>query len=58
MVEATLRAHGDPTCMLALWLIGFEDDGPEQSGEICVCELFGNAPHARPRRPQYRGEGP
>jgi hypothetical protein len=43
MVEATLRASTDPTCMLAFWLIGFEQAGPEQSGEICVCELFGNA---------------
>jgi hypothetical protein len=43
MVEAALRAPADPTCMLAFWLIGFEDVGPAQSGEICVCELFGDA---------------
>ena len=26
--------------MIALWMIGFEDE-PERSGEICVCEIFG-----------------
>ena len=43
LVEATMRASGDPTCMLALWLVGFEEGAPEESGEICVAELFGNA---------------
>lgn len=42
LVEADLRASPDPTVMLALWLIGFEDR-PERSGELCVAELFGNA---------------
>jgi hypothetical protein len=42
-VEATLRAEIDPTTMLAFWLIGFEEDSADQSGEICVIELFGNA---------------
>jgi hypothetical protein len=42
MVEAVLRASPDPTCMLAFWLVGFEEH-PEQSGEICVAELFGSA---------------
>jgi hypothetical protein len=42
-VEATLRASVDPTLMLAFWLVGFEEDGDEQSGEICVVELFGDA---------------
>jgi hypothetical protein len=40
--EAVLRASADPTCMVAFWLVGFEDR-PERSGEICVCELFGHA---------------
>jgi hypothetical protein len=41
LVEATLQASPDPTVMLAFWLVGFAD--PEQdSGEICVVELFGN----------------
>ena len=26
--------------MVALWMIGYEET-PEQSGEICVCEIFG-----------------
>jgi len=43
MVEATLRASPDPTCMLAFWLVGFEEAAGEQSGEICVAELYGNA---------------
>jgi hypothetical protein len=49
MVEAELRADPDPTCMLAFWLIGFEER-PEESGELCVAELFGDAvagPRAR-----------
>ena len=47
LAEAVLRASADPTCMLAFWLVGFEERAPEQSGEICVAELFGNAmgPH-------------
>ena len=31
-----------PRSMAALWLCGFEDE-PEQCGEICVVEIFGNA---------------
>jgi hypothetical protein len=30
----------DPSCMCALWLIGFEDR-PERSAEICLLEIFG-----------------
>ena len=41
LAEAVLRAHPDPTCMLAFWLVGFAGT-PEQSGELCVCELFGD----------------
>jgi hypothetical protein len=41
-VEVTLSASGDPTCMTAVWLVGFEEDSPDDSGEICVAELFGN----------------
>ena len=44
MVEARLRATADPTCMLAVWLVGFEEAAPEQSGEICIAELYGHAP--------------
>jgi hypothetical protein len=52
LIEATLRASPDPTCMLAFWLVGFEEESPEQSGEICVAELFGNA--IGPRRSGVR----
>ncbi|WP_108250020.1 glycoside hydrolase family 16 protein [Planctomonas deserti] len=43
LVEATLQATADPTCMLAIWLVGLEESSPEDSGEICVAELFGHA---------------
>jgi hypothetical protein len=49
-VEAVLRASDDPTCMLAFWLVGFEQESPEHSGEICVAEIFGNAIGARRSR--------
>jgi hypothetical protein len=52
LVEASLRASADPTCMLAVWLVGFEGDAPDQSGEICVAELYGNA--IGPRRSNVR----
>jgi Glycosyl hydrolases family 16 len=34
------RASDDPDCMVAMWMIGYEDQ-PENSGELCVCEIFG-----------------
>lgn len=52
LIEAVLRASPDPTCMLAFWLVGFEEGSGEQSGEICVAELFGNA--IGPRRSRLR----
>lgn len=42
-VQATMRASPDPTCMLAIWLVGLESASPEDSGEVCIAELFGNA---------------
>lgn len=39
-IETCLKAVALPGYMAALWLMGFEET-PEQSGEICVCELFG-----------------
>jgi hypothetical protein len=39
-IETRLRALDDPRCMVALWMIGYEDE-PERSAEICVCEIFG-----------------
>jgi hypothetical protein len=46
-VQVTATASPDPTCMLGIWLVGFEADSPEQSGEICLAELFGDriGPH-------------
>ena len=43
LVEARLRATPDPTCMLAVWLVGLEEAAPDQSGEICIAELYGSA---------------
>jgi hypothetical protein len=40
IVETRLRATADPRAMVALWMIGYEDQ-PERSGEICVVEIFG-----------------
>jgi hypothetical protein len=40
LVEVRMTALPDPSCMVALWMIGFED-APERSAEICVCEIFG-----------------
>src|SRR3954452_20627137 len=40
LFELRARAIADPTNMVALWMIGYED-APERSGEICICEIFG-----------------
>jgi hypothetical protein len=39
-IETRAIAIADPEAMVALWMIGFEDE-PEHSGEICICEIFG-----------------
>jgi hypothetical protein len=39
-IEVRAKAVADPRCMVALWMIGVGDP-PEQSAEICVCEIFG-----------------
>ena len=39
-IELRARFGDDPRTMVALWLIGYEDE-PERSAEICVCEIFG-----------------
>jgi hypothetical protein len=39
-IEARAMANADPDVMVALWMIGFEDE-PDRSGEICICEIFG-----------------
>ena len=43
LVEARLRASADPRCMLAIWLVGLEEDDPEQAGEVCIAELYGSS---------------
>jgi hypothetical protein len=40
LVELRARAVADPSCLVAMWMIGFEDR-PERSAEICVMEIFG-----------------
>jgi hypothetical protein len=39
-IETRATANADPDVMVALWMIGFEDE-PDRSGEICICEIFG-----------------
>jgi Glycosyl hydrolases family 16 len=40
LFELRAKALDDPRCMVALWMIGYED-APDRSAEICVCEIFG-----------------
>ena len=40
LFEVRLRGIADPANMVALWMIGIEDE-PQQSGEILICEVFG-----------------
>ena len=40
VIETRLKAIDDPRNMVALWMIGYEDE-PNRSAEICVCEIFG-----------------
>jgi hypothetical protein len=39
-IELRAKASDDPDTMVALWMIGYEDE-PERSAELCVCEIFG-----------------
>jgi hypothetical protein len=39
--ETRLKAVPIPGYMVAFWMIGFEER-PEQSAEICICEIFGS----------------
>ena len=43
-VEIRMRGIITPRSMVAFWLSGIEDE-PSRSGEICVMEVFGSAPH-------------
>ena len=40
LLELRAKAIDDPRCMVALWMIGYEDR-PDRSAEICACEIFG-----------------
>jgi Glycosyl hydrolases family 16 len=40
LFELRAKALDDPRCMVALWMIGYEDE-PERSAEILICEIFG-----------------
>lgn len=40
LFEMRARAIDDPNNMVALWMIGYEDE-PERSAEICIFEIFG-----------------
>jgi hypothetical protein len=40
LFELRARALADPAAMVALWMIGYEDE-PDRSAEICVFEIFG-----------------
>src|SRR4029453_6545504 len=40
--ELRAKAIDDPRCMVALWMMGYEDE-PHRSSEICICEIFGRA---------------
>lgn len=41
-LAVTAMASSDRTCMLGIWLVGFEAFGPRDSGEICLSEVFGD----------------
>jgi len=40
LFELRAKAIDDPRCMVALWMIGYEDE-PDRSAEICIYEIFG-----------------
>jgi hypothetical protein len=40
LFELRARALDDPVNMVALWMIGYEDERT-RSAEICICEIFG-----------------
>lgn len=46
-VSVKVSATADPTCMLGIWLVGFEESDPLDCGELCIAELFGNKISAR-----------
>jgi hypothetical protein len=45
VLEVRARMDLSPRSMAAVWMVGLEDE-PERCGEICVFEVFGDAPQA------------
>jgi glycosyl hydrolase family 16 len=45
LIEVRARMELSPRSMASVWMVGLERE-PEQSGEICVFEVFGDAPQA------------
>jgi hypothetical protein len=43
LIEIRARMDLSPRSMASVWMVGLEQE-PEQSGEICVFEVFGQAP--------------
>jgi len=43
LIEIRARMELSPRSMASVWMVGLEQE-PEQSGEICVFEVFGEAP--------------
>jgi len=50
--ETRLKAVPIPGYMVAFWMIGFESN-PEQSAEICICEIFGSEVNSSEARIGY-----
>ena len=48
-IDVTLSASADPDCMTAIWLVGTEQDGPQDAGELCVAEIDADALGERTR---------
>jgi Glycosyl hydrolases family 16 len=44
-IEVRARIELSPRSMASVWMVGLEQE-PEESGEICVFEVFGDAPTA------------
>jgi hypothetical protein len=45
VLEIRARMDISPRSMAAVWMVGLEDE-PERCGEICIFEVFGDAPQA------------
>jgi hypothetical protein len=43
-IDVTVSATRDPDCMLAVWLVGTEQQSEDQCGELCLFEIDAPAP--------------